>query len=272
LLRYRSINQILFAIFLLIVGMLLLLVNIGVISLEIKDFFVVSYPFLILAFGISLLIKRLVSNREGSLFFSTFLILFSSLLILDRFEMISFKFLDIWKLWPVLFIIIALSLIFKKNSVKIHFSGSLPPDVIDKKLLDNHDSDDQGFYKERKKVRGLSIGDVSFKESNWSLEPMELYNSIGDYYVDFSKAFIPEKETPITVQGWIGDVKMIVPENIPVHIEADINIGDIRIFEHKTDSVNHRTLEFKSPGYDEATRKLKIKIKLKIGSIRIDKV
>lgn len=123
----------------------------------------------------------------------------------------------------------------------------------------------------RKKVRGLTIGDISFKENNWALEPMELYNTIGDYFIDFNKAYIPEKETSVTLKGWIGDVKMIIPEGVPVSIQANIKVGDVRIFEHKSEAIN-RYLEYKTPGYDEATRKLKIMIELKIGSIRIDKV
>lgn len=271
MLRYRSINQILFALFLLVVGIVLLLVNIGVISLEIKDFIVVSYPFLLLAVGISMLLKRLFAKQMDDLFLSSFLILFSTLLVLDRFGVITFTFWDVWKLWPALLILIALSMLFKKNTFKVHITNDMSTDMY-KKGLEDMIIDAEGQSKDPKKLRGLSIGDVSFKESNWALEPMELYNAIGDYFIDFSKAYIPEKETPILVQGWIGDVKMIIPENIPVHIQSEITIGDIRIFDHKTDVISRRSAVFKSPGYDEATRKLKITIRLKIGSIRIDKV
>lgn len=148
--------------------------------------------------------------------------------------------------------------------MKIRFTSDLSSDINEKVLT-------KTSHQETRKVKGLSIGDVSFNESNWALEPMELYNSIGDYYIDFCKAYIPEKETPITVRGWIGDVKMIVPEDIPVCVHAKINVGDIRIFEQKSDSIN-RYVEYRSLGYDEATRKLNITVELKIGSIRIDKV
>jgi lia operon protein LiaF len=269
-LRYRSINQILFALFLLAFGVGLLLMNIGVISLEIKELIVVSYPFLILAIGVSMFLGKLFRKNKGGLFFSSFLILFSSLLILDRFDYISFGFWDVWKLWPVLIILFALSLLFSKNKIRVQFTDDVPSDIYKGKKEDLKEALSE-YKNDRKKVRGLSMGDVSFKESNWALEPMELYNTIGDYYIDFSKAFIPEKETPVTVRGWIGDVKMLVPENIPVHITSKINVGDIRIFDMKTDSLN-RSLDYKSEGYDEALRKLNITVDLKIGSIRIDKV
>ncbi|SIA96747.1 Predicted membrane protein [Mycobacteroides abscessus subsp. abscessus] len=64
---------------------------------------------------------------------------------------------------------------------------------------------------------------------------------------------------------------MIIPEDVPIMVHSDINIGDIRIFDLKSEDLN-RKLYYKSPGYDDAARKLNITIQLKVGSIRIDHV
>lgn len=259
--RYQTINQVLFAIMLLLVGGVLLLVNIGVISLEITELFVVSYPFLIFAIATILCVKALA--ERGNLFFSLFLFLFSSILIFDRFGKLDFGFWEFWKLWPYIIIYIAISLLTRRNKIKFHFHEDMPKDAFK--------TNDEKGKKKRKRARGFSIGDVSFKQANWSVEPMELYNTIGDYFIDFSQAYIPEKETPIIVQGWIGDVKMIIPEDVPVFVQSYIKVGDIRIFDKETDAIN-RGLTYQTPGYEEAVRKLKISIELKIGSVRIDKV
>ncbi|WP_066055014.1 cell wall-active antibiotics response protein LiaF [Robertmurraya korlensis] len=260
--RYQTINQVLFAIMLLLIGGVLLLANLGVISLEITELFVVSYPFLLLIIAMILFIKALV-ERE-SFFLSIFLLLLSSILILDRFGKLDFGFWEFWKLWPYIIIYIGLNILSRKNKIKFHFNEDMPKDAF--KSVDEKERKNQ-----RKRARGFSIGDVSFKQANWSVEPMELYNTIGDYFIDFSQAYIPEKETPIIVQGWIGDVKMIIPEDVPVFVQSYIKVGDIRIFDKETDSIN-RGLTYQSPGYEEAVRKLKITIELKIGSVRIDKV
>ncbi|WP_394136680.1 cell wall-active antibiotics response protein LiaF [Cytobacillus oceanisediminis] len=273
--RYRSVNQILFAVSLTAIGVLLLLMNIGVISLEIKEVFVVIYPFIIFIFGAHSLMSAIFKKNRSGMFPGFFLTVFSFLLILDRLEVIEFKFMDLWKLWPLLLVFIGITILLKKDRFKVHFEQDFPADIHEK-------SRDQAERKvihiskpespqPLKNIRGFSIGDVDFKQPNWALEPMDLYTMIGDYFIDFSKAFIPEKETPVIVRGWIGDVKMIIPENIPVMIQSTINIGDIRIFDQKTGDIN-RSLHYKSPGYDEASRKLKIAVQVKIGSIRIDKV
>lgn len=257
--KQKSINQTLFALFLLALGIVLLLINIGVISLEMKELFVVFYPFFLFVIGLILFISNLLRKERKKYTFSLLLLLFSFLLILDRFEVIVFKFADVWKLWPILLILMALSLLFKKSKLQIDIDFS------------SKDPEFSGSDQHEKKIVSGLIGEVSYKDSNWALEPMMLNNSIGDYFLDLSKAFIPERETPIIINGSIADIKMIIPENIPVNITANSKIGDVRIFDIKGDTLN-RTVFYKTQGYDEATRKLKITINVKIGSIRIDKV
>ncbi|WP_026582392.1 cell wall-active antibiotics response protein LiaF [Bacillus sp. J33] len=273
--RYRSVNQILFAVSLSAIGVLLLLMNIGVISLEIKEVFVVIFPFIIFLLGAHSFLSAVFKKSRSGLFPGIFLTVFSFLLILDRLDIIEFGFVDIWKLWPLFLVFIGITILLKKDRFKVHFEQDFPASIYEK----DEDAADRKIIniskyespQPLKNIRGFSIGDVDFKQPNWSLEPMDLYTMIGDYFIDFSKAFIPEKETPVIVRGWIGDVKMIIPENIPVMIHSKINIGDIRIFDQKTGDLN-RSLHYKSPDYDEASRKLKIAVQVKIGSIRIDKV
>lgn len=257
--KQKSINQTLFALFLLALGIVLLLINIGVISLEMKELFVVFYPFFLFVIGLILFISNLLRKERKKYTFSLLLLLFSFLLILDRFEVIVFKFADVWKLWPILLILMALSLLFKKSKLQIDIDFS------------SKETEFSGSDQHEKKIVSGLIGEVSYKDSNWALEPMMLNNSIGDYFLDLSKAFIPERETPIIINGSIADIKMIIPENIPVNITANSKIGDVRIFDIKGDTLN-RNVFYKTQGYDEATRKLKITINVKIGSIRIDKV
>ncbi|MHC0036787.1 cell wall-active antibiotics response protein LiaF [Pseudoneobacillus sp. C159] len=267
----QSLNQIIFAGGLLFVGIFLLLLNIGVISLEIKEVIVESYPFLFLFISSLFVIRAIKRHKKGSLFWWFFLTALFLMLSLDRLRLISFHISDFWKLWPVLFIYFGLNMLFGKSKVKIYFHPEIPPEAYKNENEENLDEHSLLIYRPKKIKKSFSIGDVEYKKANWALEPMNLYNSIGDYFIDFSKAYIPEKETPIIVSGWIGDVKMIVPEGIPVKVEAKVKVGDIRVFELRSNEMN-RHLTYTTPGYDEAVKKLTITIALKVGSVRIDKV
>ncbi|MCA1039406.1 cell wall-active antibiotics response protein LiaF [Bacillus infantis] len=276
--RYRSVNQMMFALCLLAAGVLLLLVNIGVISLEIKEFSVAIYPFVMFGYSLILLISALARNKGGKVF-AGFLLIFAGLLASDRLGLLQFSFWDVWKLWPLAIVYLGFSLLIRKEHIKVHVETEFPAKKYEGAEEGEKGPDREKIIRIKKgsrhaplaNIRGFSIGDVSFKDANWSVEPMDLYNTVGDYFIDFSKAYIPQRETPISVKGWVGDVKMIIPEDVPIMVHSHINIGDIRIFDMKSEDLN-RKLYFKSPGYDDAARKLNITIQLKVGSIRIDHV
>lgn len=93
----------------------------------------------------------------------------------------------------------------------------------------------------------------------------------GDFYYDFSKAYIPEKEIPITISSLAGDVHILVPENLEFQVYASVKAGDIDIVGQSVDGIN-RSLSYVTPNYDSATRKINLTLKLKAGSIRVDYV
>ncbi|MBS8262961.1 hypothetical protein DYI25_00760 [Mesobacillus boroniphilus] len=251
----RSMNQIALAVILSGLGVILLLVNLGVISLEIKELFVVTYPFVMFLYGLVALFRR----QFG---WGAFLLIFSSLLAMDRFDLFVFHFLDVWKLWPLFLIYFGLAMIFRKNRIKVVFDT----DASSTKQETTADGDNSV-----KRIRGVSVGKVTFKKQNWAVEPMDLYNMVGDYFIDFSKGYISERETPVKVRGWVGDVKMLIPEDIPVKVSAVVGVGEVKVFDYAPEQIKH-VIEYKSVDYDDAVRKLNISIELKIGSVRIDRV
>jgi len=284
----KSASQIFFAFLLLGVGVILLLINLGVISLEIREFLDYIYPFLLLLLGSIWFIQSFMRGSSTRLFFGILFIVLSILLILDRSGALTFHFSDIWNLWPIIFIYIGIKkLFFKKRKIHVRdyskyskkwsysfdsndFKIKNEDEDLDHMSFENVDTkwDKQGDYD-----KNVFVGNIEFKKSNWYLEPMNLVSAIGNYYIDFSKAFIPDQETPVYIKGRVGDVKIILPEDVPVKIEAYNSIGDIKLFSKSQDNIGRGTwVTFTSPDYEEATKKIYLKIKLNIGSIRIDRV
>jgi len=282
----KSASQIFFAFLLLGVGVILLLINLGVISLEIREFLDYIYPFLLLLLGSIWFIQSFMRRSSARLFFGILFIVLSILLILDRSGALTFHFSDIWNLWPIIFIYIGIKkLFFKKRKVhvkdysKYSKNWSYSFDSNDFKMKNEDENPNHMSFEETKwdkkadYDKNVFVGNIEFKQSNWYLEPMNLISAIGNYYIDFSKAFIPDQETPVYIKGRVGDVKIILPEDVPVKIEAYNSIGDIKLFSKSQDNIGRGTLvTFTSPDYEEATKKIYLKIKLNIGSIRIDRV
>ncbi|WP_169891217.1 cell wall-active antibiotics response protein LiaF [Litchfieldia alkalitelluris] len=238
--KEKTIGRIVAAIILIVFGTLLLLVNINVISLEINNIFVTFYPIIFILFGLKWMTEGLITKGKDW-FFGFFLLLFGTLLMLDRLQIIHFTFLMFWRLWPLFIIYYGLKL-FSKN-----------------RLEDN------------RKKNSVPIGSLNFDKEDWSVESMDVWTGIGDVRFDFSKAYIPDKDTKIKVGGLIGDVKMLIPEDVPFSVESYVKVGSIDILKNNADGHN-RVVSYKTPNFDDATRRLSIEISLKIGSIQIDKV
>lgn len=233
-------------------GLMLVLDNLGVLESDIKELWHYVYPAFFIVFGFTLMVRHF-KYRGSSWIFSLFFIIFGTLLILGRLEMIEFQFSDIFKLWPLVIIYIGFQMMgWRKNKRNpyIHI-----------------------YDEDRKNINWgrFSAGDYEYSTPNWKVEPMNLTKAAGDFYLDFTKAFIPEKEIPIRIDSWAGDVHVLLPEDLAVKVSASVKAGDINLLGQRADGVV-RDLSYESPDYETATKKLDIIIDLKAGSIRVDKV
>src|SRR5699024_7202461 len=89
----------------------------------------------------------------------------------------------------------------------------------------------KAFYKNS----SFSIGNYEYNQPNWKVSPIYLSNLAGDFYFDFTKAFIPEKETPITINTLAGDVHILMPDNVAFQVDASVKAGDIDIIDQSVE-------------------------------------
>ncbi|MGR3763446.1 cell wall-active antibiotics response protein LiaF [Rossellomorea sp. NS-SX7] len=268
--RYKGRKQWFFSLLLLMAGVWLLLLNIGVISLEITLIFVNIIPILLIFIGLKWVIDSFLSKSFGKLFFGLFSLVLGSLIILDEWNIVDFNYGNWWKLWPIFIIAIAINRVAFNKSIKVTVTHDSPDE---KTSIVGIETEKKAEVKPKKNKinRSSIIGEIKFSEPNWPLEPMRLQNVVGDYYFDFSQAFIPEDETLIEIKGWVGDVKVIIPENIPVDITINVKVGEVKLFDQKSAEIRS-AFAYQSPGYAEASRKIKLSINVKVASIRVSEV
>lgn len=242
-----------FATIIIVIGVILVLENIGVASFNINNAWLYIYPALFIVFGLKSMMDK-IRFKGGSWVFGSFFFIFGMLLMLDRFEIISFVFKDVFKLWPLLIIYFGFMFIGLSKGPTIYVN-----------------TDDRVKKSKREWNNSFSVGSHEYNEPNWKVEPLNVSNLAGDFYFDFTKAFIPEKEIPISVSSLAGDVNILVPENVEMRVYASTKAGDITVVGQKVDGIN-RSLSYESANYETAVKKLDFTIKLKAGSIRIDYV
>ncbi len=109
------------------------------------------------------------------------------------------------------------------------------------------------------------------KKGNWNLEPMNINTMAGSFYLDLTNAYIPDEETEIHIRSLAGDVTILIPEEIEFQAQATAQFGDINILDQESTGVNTE-LFYETDQFANAAKKLDIIIRLKAGSIRIDRV
>lgn len=236
-----------------LLGVVLVLDNLGIVTWSFGDWWHFIYP----TFFVLLGLKWFYQAIKGDNGFGTpmFLIIFGSLLLLNEFDYLTFEFWDVYKLWPLILIFIGLYFLRgpRKKKFKV-FHGT-----EDFKKMGSTSGDDSSF----------KAGD--YNTTNWKVEPINIWNAVGDHTLDITKAYIPDVDTPITIHGLAGDINIILPNHVDFTIRATVRAGEVVLLDQTSSGIN-RTLTYETPGYKEATRKLTFNLKLNAGSIRVDRI
>lgn len=247
--------QFLVAGLIIVIGVVLILDNLGFETINMENAWGLIFPVIFILLGGMLVVKSIRRKNSGWVW-GLFFITYGALLLLGHYDYLEFTFKDLIKLWPVIIIytgvIILGHTIFKKPYIYY-----VKPNKKDKKHY--------------KKYSKFSVGDHEYNQPNWKVEPMELSNLAGDFYLDFTKAFIPEEEIPISIDALAGDVHILIPTDVEFRVNASVSAGEINVVGQNVGGVG-RTLQYETVGYETATRKLNLTLKLKAGDIRVDQV
>ena len=230
-------------------GVLILLINLNLLSFDIERWWPYTYAIFFVVLGLHWLIKAFKGFNGFSV--PIFLVIFGSLLVAGEMGYISFTFLDVYQLWPLLLVFLGFGAlgITKRYKRRYHH-----------KHMNNY----------RSHQTDADFGETTFKGS-WNVKPIEIWQAVGEHHYDFTKAIIPNENTPITIEGLAGEVHFIMPADLAFSAEVDVKAGEIHIADQHAEGVN-RKLVYQSSHYDDVERKLTINIKLKAGSVQIEQV
>lgn len=105
-------------------------------------------------------------------------------------------------------------------------------------------------------------------EQSWVLQSMSFWHAIGEIRMDMSLAVPEDKETTIVLQGIVGDLDLMVPDDYGIQVEASVLLGQISFKQTKEGGMFHR-LSWRSPNYDECEQRVKLQLFYLVGDIKI---
>ena len=225
-----------------LIGVGYLLANLGMIPITPLQALIRYWPVFLILWGVRIvwdaLFSRFRGQKSSSLILGIVLILGGLNLVLRRSGYPGFS-LNWGIVWPILVIVLGLELMLKSK----RGSGSSSP----------------------------IIGDFSRSGEAWYVEDLYLNHFIGDVKLDLTKAVVPNKEIFFDINGSIGDITIYIPHDLPLNVKSNIGIGEIRVLDHGAEGIA-RSLELRTPDYDEAERKLNLRVFLKIGEITVRRI
>jgi predicted membrane protein len=99
------------------------------------------------------------------------------------------------------------------------------------------------------------LGNIK-RSGAWTVLDEELWVLVGDAIFDLTQATLPPGETVIRVLGFVGDLKLVVPDTVPVAITSVAFLTTSRIFGAKKDTFLE-PFETASEGYAAAESRLR---------------
>jgi lia operon protein LiaF len=86
--------------------------------------------------------------------------------------------------------------------------------------------------------------------------------------VDLRDCALSDGDHLLKVSGVFGDLKVSLPKDVPVSVQASTTFGDVEVVDQKKEGFAP-TMNYESPGFQTATRKLRIEASQVFGDVLI---
>lgn len=261
-------SKYIFGLLIILLGVYFLLGNLGY-DIGLKEVIDDYWPVIIVTFGLKLLFNGIVNFSSGyrrnlwitgALLRGIIVTGIGVILLGNNLSWFSFGLSDVWSLlWPLLIIYIGLKIIFDKPRYKLK----------ENKYEVNFETGYKGSTPNKRK---LWVGEAVYGMGGaWELDDIQVWHGIGESTVNLSSAIIPEREVFIELTGLIGEVTVLVPQDLAMKINVDVGVGEVTVFNHNQSGTS-RFISYASEDYDRAVRKVNLLISFKVGEVKVKRV
>jgi predicted membrane protein len=173
------------------------------------------------------------------------LVVIGLLILLDNLGTLDF-WPTLWKLWPLILIVLGIWLVWKKSSP---FSVEV--------------SSTSGVKKYNQ-----AFGDFKIAPNEITKEGVEISLGFGNAEVNLSQTHLQDGENKAYINVGFGEIKVLVPQGIPGSVKGNSFLGKIEIFDKHAGGISN-VLEHRDDGYELAQKKVKIIGNVGFGGMRI---
>ncbi len=200
-------------------------------------------------------------SRSAHLWWGITLIAVGVLFLLDNMDIVDFGYL-LSTYWPLIFIIWGAGLLFGKETTGTA-SGTAEGESGRKVFGDT----DEGTRTNEINYSTV-FGDCSVRVSSDDFRGGTVSTVFGDVVIDCSAAMLGVGEQRLSIRGVFGDAHLWLPKDAAFRLTSSTVFGDIRCLEKKQEGFSP-TLQYESPGYSSAERRLLVDVSQVFGDITV---
>jgi len=198
---------------------------------------------------------RMGRYHSGNVFGGFIIICLGVLFLLNNFGMLDFgDFVSHY--WPVILILVGIRFILGFSHRERRWSTTETPFVAGNSFAADSLAESR------------VLGDLNLKVDSHNFKGGTVSNTIGGTHIDLSAVTLAEGQQELVVTGFIGDIHLIAPKQVPYAIDASVSLGDVILLGRKDDGFGvNRT--YQTEDYTAATTRLNIRLSLTIGSVKV---
>ncbi|WP_217592914.1 cell wall-active antibiotics response protein LiaF [Cohnella sp. GbtcB17] len=102
----------------------------------------------------------------------------------------------------------------------------------------------------------------------WVLRSMGCWHLYGEVRLDLNGVVPEDNVTNVVLQGIVGDIEIVVPEDYAVQVEANVLLGQVTV-DGQGDGGMMRRMSWSSPGLARQDQQIKLQFNYIVGNIRI---
>jgi predicted membrane protein len=106
------------------------------------------------------------------------------------------------------------------------------------------------------------------RDGAWQVTDEEFWLFVGDVNLDLTRAEIPLGETLIRVFGFVGNVRLLVPEGVGVSVSSTGLVSDVRLLSQRRDGFL-AAVDLASDSYEIAERKVRLETVFFVTDLRV---
>ena len=120
--------------------------------------------------------------------------------------------------------------------------------------------------------RNVWLGARQTPEHAYEWKDSTVQTGIGDTVIDLGSTVLPKQENVIIIRNLVGNVHVLVPYDVEISVHHSAIAGAAMILDYQEPIAFNRVLYIETPGYGQATQKVKIMTSMLVGDLEVKRI